>query len=342
MDSIETLREWFSFEKRDFPWRNSPTPYQVWVSEIMLQQTQASVVIPYFEKWMKIFPSIKALAESPLEVVIKTWEGLGYYSRARNLHMAANKVVTYHSGQLPGSFEELLKIPGIGPYTAGAILSFAFHQKAAAVDGNVARVISRLFSIEEEIGKSAVQNRIRTVVLDLLPEHEPWIVMEALIELGATICMKKPLCDQCPLQEDCLGFQKGKAERLPNRGKKTAIIQLSRFVPVIEHQGFYLIQKGEKGKVMADLYEFPYLEGKRTISIAKLEEKFGLQLVLSQKLKAVNHTFTHHLAHLYPALFSAKQRKEVASFSWFSKEELAQLPFSSGHRRILYQLLEGK
>ncbi len=335
---LEALRDWFDLEKRDFPWRSSPLPYPVWISEIMLQQTQASVVIPYFEKWMQKFPTIEALAKASEEEIIKVWEGLGYYSRARNLHEAAKQLVQYQEGKLPQSSEGLLKIKGIGPYTASAILSFAFHQKAPAIDGNVARVIARLFSIEDDISKLSTQKRLRELVLQLLPDHEPWVIMEALIELGATVCMRRPECDKCPLQRDCIGLQNGKADRLPNKGKKGVIIRLVRFVPVICHEDLYLVQKGKEGKVMAGLYEFPYLEGKKKVPIAEVEKKFELKLSSHRELDRVKHTFTSYHAHLYPFLFSALNRKEINGYQWLSREKLLTLPFSSGHKRILQQL----
>ncbi|HSX12723.1 MAG TPA: A/G-specific adenine glycosylase [Rhabdochlamydiaceae bacterium] len=337
---FEVLRDWFVLEKRDFPWRNSPTPYQVWISEIMLQQTQTSVVIRYYEKWMERFPSIAALAGASEEQVLKVWEGLGYYSRARHLHRAAQELIQNQMGHLPQSEEKLLKIKGIGPYTAAAILSFAFHQKAAAVDGNVARVLARLFCIEEDITKGSTQKVLRETLLRLLPDQEPWVIMEALIELGATVCMKRPACDHCPVQQNCLGFKNEKAESLPYRGKKSAVISLFRFVPVIQHQGFYLVQKGKQGKVMAGLYEFPYLEEKKKASILELEEKFKLKLSFHKKLDGVKHTFTCHRARLYPSLYSALKPAEVEGYEWLSIEKLRQLPFSSGHKRILLQVIK--
>lgn len=333
---VEELRDWFLLEKRDFPWRDAPTPYRVWISEIMLQQTQASVVVPYFEKWMEKFPTVQSLAASSEEEVIKSWEGLGYYSRARNIHQAAKHLT---DGKIPNSYDELLNIKGIGPYTAGAILSFAFHQKAAAVDGNVARVIARLFSIEEETTKPSVQKQLKKIVFNLLPDGEPWVIMEALIELGATVCLKKPQCDRCPLQSCCLGFQNGKVDRLPNLGPKPKSTKLIRFVPVIQHEELYLIQKGKEGKVMAGLYEFPYFEGRKKVPAHELEEKFGLKLSLNKKLEGVKHSFTSYRAELYPYLFISTDRNDVEGYSWLSKKQLQELPFSSGHKRILLQLL---
>ena len=194
----EIVQHWFLQSQRSFPWREDRSPYSVWISEVMLQQTQARVVIDYYQRWMKKFPDIEHLARAPLEEVIKQWEGLGYYVRARNLHKAAQYLVEHHQGIFPSSRELLEKIPGIGPYTVGAILSFAFHQKAAAVDGNVIRVLTRLFAMQEEVQTQSSKKWLWKCAENLLPEKEPWILVEGLIELGATVCTLKPKCSQCP------------------------------------------------------------------------------------------------------------------------------------------------
>jgi len=180
MDEIQALKRWFLEVQRDFPWREDPSPYRVWVSEVMLQQTRAEVVVPYFERWMARFPTVEVLAEAPLDEVIKLWEGLGYYSRARNLHQGAQQIVRDYGGKLPNSADKLKKIKGIGPYTVGAILSFAFHQKVPAVDGNVLRVMSRYQRIEEDIAKQKTVKMIGQRVAEILPEKEPRIVIDLI------------------------------------------------------------------------------------------------------------------------------------------------------------------
>ncbi len=332
---LTELKHWFEEEKRIFPWRENPTPYRVWVSEVMLQQTRASVVIPYFERWMSAFPTIKSLASAKIEEVIKLWEGLGYYSRARALHQGAKYLLEVHNGELPSDENALRKVKGLGPYTVGAICSFAFHQKKPAVDGNVKRVISRLFCIEEDIDKSSTQNQIYDRVFSLLPDKEPWIIMEALIELGATFCSKKPQCEKCPLNDGCLGYHLGKADLLPKKKKPAKVTYLERIVPVIRFQNEFLIQKHQGKKVMADLYEFPYLE-KDNFSTSFYPAK----LQFLKNLKEVKHTFTRFQAHLFPQLFQAEQKKEIEGFEWIEKSKLINKPFSSGHRKILQQLLE--
>ncbi len=260
MSVIAILETWFLENKRSFPWRENKNPYRVWISEVMLQQTRASVVVPYFERWMQLFPNVKALYNASLDQVIKAWEGLGYYSRARNLHAAATEIVERFSGDIPSSYEELMSIRGFGPYTAGAVLNFGFHKKAIAIDGNVLRVISRYFLIEERVDRTSARRLIEDKVDSLLNGDRPWIVAEALIELGATVCLPKPRCEMCPLQESCLARKMNKAELLPLKKIKEKTVQLFRFVMIFEHEGHVLVKKRDRNEVMADLYEFPYIE----------------------------------------------------------------------------------
>ena len=297
------LESWFKECRRDFPWRRETTPYRVWISEVMLQQTRASVVIPYFLRWMELFPNVKALYIAPIEQVIKTWEGLGYYSRARNLHAAAKQIVEEFGGEIPDTREALMSIRGFGPYTTGALLSFGFKKRSAAVDGNVLRVISRYFLIEENVVRPSVRRAIEEKAESLLDTEIPWVTAEALIELGATICTPKPRCEDCPLKKGCLALQSGKAESLPIKNIEARSTLLHRTVLVIEHEGSVLVKKGETGKVMADLYEFPYFEkvkGGRKEILECGRSFFGGEVEWVRKLKDLSHTFTRYKAHLSP------------------------------------------
>jgi A/G-specific adenine glycosylase len=338
---IELLREWFLENRRLLPWRKlPPTPYQVWISEIMLQQTQVAVVIPYFERWMNLFPTIESLAQAPLEKVIKCWEGLGYYSRARNLLKGANYIVEHHRGEFPSRKEEIAKIPGIGPYTLGAICSFAFHQKEAAVDGNVLRVLSRFKGFSEPIDTTEGKRTLNRYADEILPDEEPWIVAEALIELGALVCMKRPNCGKCPLKKGCFAYQNQLQHILPNKRKGQTITPLFRHVAVIQSQGKFLIQKRESGQVMADLYEYPYLEMDPYIDPkAEFEEKLGLSLNHIQSLAIQKQAFTRYRVELFPHLYTTDY--PLPPYIWKSEEELEHLPFSSGHRKILRTILHG-
>ncbi len=343
-NEITKLKRWFINQCRDLPWRNHPSPYAVWVSEVMLQQTQVAVVIPYFERWMQRYPSIQHLAAAPQEEVLKMWEGLGYYSRARNLHAGAQYVVEHHAGILPNTAEQLSHIKGLGTYTIGAILSFAFHQRMAAVDGNVLRVLTRYYGICDDIVKSATLKKIHTLATDLLPEKEPWIVSEALIELGATVCARQPKCLQCPLNNSCQAFLEGKTEQIPVKAAKVAITPLYRSVAVVSHHNCLLIKRGAKGKIMADLCEFPYVEltqpdAQSEILQTYMEKAWKLTIEWQQALPPVKHSFTRYRALLLPHIFSSQTAEAVSDYEWVDIETLKRLPFSSGHRRVFEMVL---
>ena len=334
----QELKRWFIETKRSFPWRENPAPYPVWVSEVMLQQTQAKVVVPYFERWMKRFPTLQDLAKAPIEEVIKLWEGLGYYSRARNLHEGAKYIVGVLGGKFPETEEKLLQIKGIGSYTAGALLNFAFRKKAPAIDGNVYRVLTRYYGIEEPIDELATQRKIRELTIHLLPEEEPWIVSEALIECGATLCQKNPLCEKCPLMKGCVGFREGIAKVLPKKKKSVKTTPLFRIVAVIEWEGEFLIKKGERGKVMGELYEFPFVQtSELEEGILHLEKLLDAPLTYHSKLAQVEHSFTRFRATLFPHRFSL-QKRNIPGYLWV--KDLNAYPFSSGHRRIAQQLVK--
>lgn len=337
------LKKWFKEKNRDLPWRNHPDPYAVFVSEIMLQQTRASSVIPYFQKWLSQFPTISCLASASIEEVIKCWEGLGYYSRARNLHNAANYLVEHHNGNVPSDRVSLEKIKGLGPYTIGAILSFAFKQKISAIDGNAIRVLSRYFLIEEDIAKSKTITSIREIAEGLLPDHEPWVFNEALIELGATVCIRNPKCYQCPIQNECKAYQLGKEQTLPYNSKKQKIEKIDRLVFIISCEDSFLLKKVESGKIMSDLYEFPYLPFSGTIASPKQLEntvwkKWQLRANFVKALPKEEHSFTRYKASLSPLLFEMRTQKEIKDYIWVQSKKIEELPFSSGHRRIFKSL----
>lgn len=336
------LGRWFSEAKRDLPWRRSTSSYHVWVSEVMLQQTQVATCIPYFMRWMEAFPTLQALASASEEKVLKLWEGLGYYSRARRLHAGAKALVASGREELPDTYEELIKLSGIGEYTAGAILSFAWHKPTAAIDGNVTRVISRLFCIESLVEERETKNQIKERV-DLILGQKKWpCVMEALIELGALVCKKQPLCERCPVSGLCEGFKEGKAAMLPLKKARKAMVKLYRFVPILCWQDQVALEKRKPGEVMEGLYEFPYLpfDGS-TDHLEEVRAKFlkehNLEGVRYQKLKEVTHHFTHHRATLYPLLFFLKPGQET-NHTFYPVHPETPITFSSGHKKLWTQL----
>ncbi len=339
IDTI-ALHKWFKESRRPFPWREKPTPYRVWISEVMLQQTRASVVIPYFERWMQLFPQPKRLARASLETVIKAWEGLGYYGRARHLHEGARQIVEQFNGRIPSKREELEKIKGLGPYTINAILSFAFHQRAAALDSNTARVLVRHFLIEDDIHRHATKKQLQFLADEILDAKKPWVTAEALIELGATLCQPKPLCDFCPLQASCRALKENCVEELPIKSKEMPVTILTRSVAVIEENNAILLRKNQSGKVMADLYEFPYFEGLTRPLPQHINALWGLNTTFIRSLPFVQHSFTRYLAQLFPIHLRALERKPIKDFEWVHLDKVGDLPFSAGHRRILEHFLQ--
>lgn len=336
----EALREWFTSQKRDLPWRENSTPYSVLVSEIMLQQTQVSVVIPYFLRWMHRFPGFEALAASSEAEVLKHWEGLGYYSRAKNLKKAAEFICREWRGVMPQDEASLSKIPGVGPYTAGAIQSFAFKLKAPAVDGNVMRVLSRYFALYDDISKIKTQKSVRALAVSILPDEKPWEIAEGLIELGAMICKKVPLCRQCPLNSSCEAYKRQVVESLPVKTGQLTQIKLNRTVSVLMHEGHLLIREVPKGEIMAGLHEFPYFEtDEETMEIEdlrdKIEENFLIQTTFVRKFPSVAHSFTRYRASLIPVVLQCLTRETPEGYFWAISGDLSKLAFSSGHRRIL-------
>ncbi|MCB1213231.1 MAG: A/G-specific adenine glycosylase [Chlamydiia bacterium] len=329
----ERLIEWFLTHRRELPWRMGSSAYAVWVSEVMLQQTQVAVVIPYFLRWMERFPTVEALAKAPIEEVIKLWEGLGYYSRARNLHTGAQQIIERFGGEIPRSEEDLKEIKGLGPYTVGAIRSFAFRERAAVVDGNVARVLARYYGIDRPIDRAKTQEELRKKVLAFLPTERHWLVSEGLIELGAMVCKRSPRCNECPLQSGCHAFQRGVTEALPVRSQRRKTVVIHRDVFVVVSGDACLLRLTPPGEIMAGLYAFPYLDRVCERGEGQRERLFA-DLILSAELSDQSHTFTHHRAHLYPGIYEASKRHDYAHGRWVPIEELRRLPFCSGHRNI--------
>lgn len=332
------LKEWFNQNQRKFPWREDRSPYRVWVSEVMLQQTRAKVVVDYFNAWMERFPTIEALASASEEEVVKQWEGLGYYSRARNLRTGAIYVVENYGGNLPEDPFKLLKIKGLGPYTAGAILSFAFGKKAAALDGNVMRVLSRFLAFEKEVLSN--RSELEQNLLGFLPEKDPHIIMEALIELGATICQKEARCEGCPLKRECKAYIKNEVHRFPIKKSRPLITSLFRFVACIESENKILLRKAPKGEIMGGLYEFPFINCPEedplpSLYTKEMERFLKIPLQCLSPLTKQSHHFTRYHAHLYPFLFWAPSACQVEGYEWIPFERVQSLPFSSGHRKIL-------
>jgi len=337
----KSLLDWYEENKRDLPWRKTRDPYAIWISEIMLQQTQVQTVIPYFKRWMEKFPNVKTLARAEEEKVLKAWEGLGYYSRARNLHRAAKEIIAKHNGHIPDTKEVILSLPGIGRYTAGAILSIAFDQPLPLVDGNVIRVITRLFNILANVDSISVQKKIWDLATSLVPEKIPGDFNQALMELGATVCVPgTPRCLICPLNDLCLSLKKSDPSLLPIRNSKLEIINFRGWIFLIENKGRLLIQKRPHGKVMGGLWEFPAtMDGKIKDPEKILENELGIAAKKEGVLGNVKAAFTKYRGIYQVARMKLpKKTPLIKKGTWINKKDVEQFTFSAPSRKVLGML----
>ena len=345
-----SLLTWFRKNRRDLPWRRDFRPYAVWVSEIMLQQTRVDQVEGYFRRFLEGFPEIRTLALAPLDKVLKAWEGLGYYSRARHLHQAARIVVRDHGGELPKDYYQLMELPGIGRSTAGAILSLAFGQAFPILDGNVKRVLSRFCHIRQPLDQGAALKKLWRISESLLPGRNPGRFNEALMELGALICLpKKPACSGCPLRVDCRAFQQGDAEKLPVKNPPKKIPHFEVTAAVIRNRGKILItQRPEKG-LLGGLWEFPGGKQKKGESLEaclkrEIEEELGIEITVGEPFMKVKHAYSHFKITLHP--FFCRRRKGriqkigIKDFRWVKPEELDRYAFPRADRRVIGYLQE--
>ena len=299
-DIPKPLLKWYDSNRRVLPWREEPTPYRVWVSEIMLQQTRVEAVKPYFERFMNALPDIKSLAEAEEDVLLKLWEGLGYYNRVRNLNKAAIRIMEEYGGIMPSEYEELLKLNGIGSYTAGAIASIAYGKKVPAVDGNVLRVISRVAKRDEDILLPAVKKKMEEELLQIMPER-PGDFNQAMMEIGAVVCIPNgaPKCEVCPLADICMARAEGVQLAYPKKGsKKPRSIEKKTILVIRDENKAALHKRPDKG-LLAGLYEFPSIEGHKTAEevVEWLNDK-GLQTLRILPLKDSTHIFTHKEWHM--------------------------------------------
>lgn len=343
MDNRELikLKNWFLQIKRVLPWRENINPYKVWISEIMLQQTRVSTVISYFVRWMEMFPNIEILARSPLEKIIKLWEGLGYYSRARSIYKTAQILTLKYKGVFPRTIQELEKLPGIGCYTSRALMCFAFNIPVAPVDGNVSRVLSRFYSIPLDIttaaGKKEIQGLADRLIVD---DDKPHIVGEALIELGALVCQKIPICNKCPIQSGCNSLRENTVFDFPVKKSKISITSLDRTVFIITHEESILLRKETSNKIMADLWQFPYIEGiVESREVTEIVQKqFDMHVISTCAFDQEMQSFTRYRVSLYPIRCTVKKKCRVSLYTWVLLKNVRKLSFCSGHRRVLEKI----
>ncbi|MBN2539932.1 MAG: A/G-specific adenine glycosylase [Bacilli bacterium] len=322
MDKIQfqtALLDWYDQNKRILPWRDNPNPYHVWVSEIMLQQTRVEAVIPYFERFIKAVPTISDLATIEDDLLAKLWEGLGYYSRAKNLKKAAIQIVEKHNGKLPDNKQDLLSLSGIGPYTAGAISSIAFDKREAAMDGNVLRVFARLLANTRDLSNTQVRAAIQTQVEDVLPNTRNGDFTQALMEIGATVCIPNgsPHCEKCPFQEICKAALEGLTEQIPLKRKKIYRRLQNRTILILELDGQIYIEKRPDKGLLAGLYQFINLSGH--LNEAELESRFPSAISI-QKIDSAKHIFSHLEWHMFG--YHIQLSKKMDDYILVDPEEL--------------------
>ncbi|HLK55425.1 MAG TPA: A/G-specific adenine glycosylase [Chthonomonadaceae bacterium] len=335
------LLEWYRVHKRDLPWRGA-SPYAVWVSEIMLQQTQVATVIPFFRRFLERFPTVEVLAEAPIEEVLKYWAGLGYYARARNLHRAAQVVVTVFGGSVPNTPEAIETLPGIGRYTAGAILSIAYNVPRPLVDANVVRVLSRVFGLHGDPKSAANQAALWSLAEQLVPETAPGDFNQGLMELGALLCEPSdPKCERCPLLADCVAGNSPDPSALPELPPGRATVQVTHSAALIRNEaGQVLIVQRPLHGLWGGLWEFPRVvcasaETPQEAAVRAAREIVGLEVELGKRVGKIKHAVTHHRITLY--CFSARLRKsdaapqqrDCAAVRWEPPDALDDYAFSS-------------
>jgi len=341
------LLHWFAEHGRDLPWRRTYSPYHIWISEIMLQQTQMDRAVSYFERWMKHLPHIAAVADAPEEKILKLWEGLGYYNRARNIHRSALLLLQNHMGKLPEDYDELLRLPGIGKYTAGAIMSLAFNRDYPVVDANVERIFSRLFNISTPIKSIENRNFLWETAQDLLPAGKARSFNQALMELGGLICLpEKPQCRTCPFTDICEAFRHDLIAERPVKPGKKRTVYIEMATGILVHRNRIFIQKRPSEGVWANLWEFPGGQLEKNESpeealVREFAEETELAVGRLVKIGVVKHSYTFYRVTLHcyfcrltdggttPVLHAAQQ------YRWISRQELPNHAFPAGHRKLL-------
>jgi A/G-specific adenine glycosylase len=350
MPRIATLLiRWYKKHSRVLPWRGHPDAYAVWVSEIMLQQTRVEAVIPYFERWMSRFPSVRDLADASEQEVLTLWEGLGYYSRARNLHQAARLIVDEHNGYIPRSVDALRKLPGIGRYTAAAIASMAFSLDEPTLDGNIRRVYARLFNVEIPADSTEGEKLLWSLAAENLPKGKAGDYNQALMDLGAMICLpKNPRCETCPLKKECqaqkLGLQESRPVLKPKAEVPHYIHAAAIMVERISNSLYALLAKRPSRGLLGGLWEFPNVpvSGDPTKELTKsIKSEYGIQIRKKESLGVIHHAYSHFTVEVHAFLcHPSKPIYETESLKWVKLTELNDYPMGKVDRQIARKLIQ--
>ncbi len=343
---VQPLLDWFRKTRRDLPWRRTYDPYHVWISEIMLQQTQMDRGVAYFLRWIERFVDVRAVAAAEEQEILKYWEGLGYYARARNLHKAAKVIVLDYGGKVPCEYEQLLRLPGIGPYTAAAIASVAGNYDVPVIDANVTRVYARLFDIGEPVKERSVQKRLAEIAKNLLPHGQARAYNQALMDLGGLVCMpKNPSCSQCPIATACVALAQGTVAERPVIGPGKSSVTIHKVAGIIRFKEKVYIQQRQADDVWGGLWEFPGGQVEKGTAddriAATILQDTGLIVAPVQYITEVMHQYTHHKIILdcflcrltgeisQPVLHSA------CDYRWIHPVELDRFAFPAGPRKLL-------
>lgn len=338
-----SLTGWYKNNARRLPWRETRDPYKIWISEVMLQQTTVNAVIPYYQKWIKTFPTVDALKNAPSQEILKAWQGLGYYQRAKNLHKAAQIVCAQYGGRLPQAPGTLRKLPGFGPYTTGAVASIAFDLPCTIIDANVRRVVMRLLALEGHADTSQ-DPKIEEFLQKVMPRKNAGTFNQALMELGALVCRNhEPLCLLCPVKAHCAAYEKGIQEIIP-KPKKRIIQDMDVAIGILHRGNKYLIQKRPSKGLLADLWEFPggKIEKGETPQEAlkrELKEELDIGIVSIRHLMNVQHFYTQfrvnlHVFHCQPTSYP---RPHILR-KWLPVNKLTEYPMPSGSAKIVARL----
>ena len=339
----KNLISWYQHNHRKLPWRKTKDPYKIWISEIMLQQTTVNAVIPYYERWIKEFPTVYDVAQAPLQKILKQWQGLGYYSRAKNIHKTAQIICKKPGGKIPQTREELIQLPGFGPYTTGAVLSIAFDKREPIIDANVRRVIMRHLAIPGHADPSQDQ-KILKFLENVMPQKGNNIFNQALMELGALVCRTRgPLCGVCPVKGSCDAYKKGIQEIIP-RPKRKIIRNLNVAIGVLKNSGKYFIQKRSSRGLLADLWEFPGGKIEKGESPGEalrreLKEELGVEIKSSRHFVNLNHFYTHFRVSLSVFFCELKTFPESdATHRWVNLADFSRYPMPSGSAKLVDRL----
>ena len=351
---VELILTWWDANQLELPWRANRDPYAIWISEVMLQQTHIATVLPNYERWMARFPTVNELAQASLDTVLKLWEGLGYYSRARNLHKAAQIVIEKYDGKLPEQVSELMTLPGIGRYTAGAVASIAFNQQVPVLDGNIIRVLARLIDLPDDINKSSTKNFLWSIAKKLVPEQRPGDYNQALMELGQQLCsVSAPQCSACPLTDLCLANKRETQNQRPVRSPRKKIPHYDVVAAIIWQDkerlptSKFLIAQRPLNGLLGGLWEFPggkQEPGETLIEALHREicEEIALDIVIGEQLTLVKHAYTHFRIslHAFHAYYQGGQPQHngVKDHVWVTMGELGKFAFAGADRKIIAAL----